>query len=205
MGRRPPVATTSRPRGLADAGRRIYVGTGTLEEVGFLGPPGQRVVASTHLPAGEAIGGLVICSPLYAEFLHNYRKEVIFARSLADAGLAVRLLRTAWGWALVDWESTETGVPPFFDPFHFLVQSRVELRRPTKRAVIDGLGLRGWAGARVEAYAAGCELDPREAKGLFGEYLGFSAARVSPSAPHRALGTPRKLFHLIDGTRGAAT
>lgn len=90
MGRRPAVATTSRPGGLADAGRRIDGGTGTVEEAGFHGPAGRRIFVCSHLPDRRPIGGLVISSPLYAEFLHNYRKEVILARSLATAGVAVQ-------------------------------------------------------------------------------------------------------------------
>lgn len=107
------------------------------------------------------------------------------------------LLRTRKGWALVDWESAETSVPPFFDPFHFVVQSSIELKRPTKRAIIDGLTLKGRVGATLEAYAAGCQVDPGEARGLFGEYLRYSAARVSPDAPARALRTRRQLLHLL--------
>jgi hypothetical protein len=114
------------------------------------------------------------------------------------------LLRTAKGWALVDWESTEGGVPPFFDPFHYLVQSCVELRRPTKRAVVEGLNLRGWVGRSLSAYAEGAGLDPGMAKGLFEEYLRYSAGRVSPSAPPRALGMRRKLLRLFRSHAGAS-
>lgn len=107
------------------------------------------------------------------------------------------LLRTAKGWALVDWESAEGGVPPFFDPFHFLVQSCIELKRPTKRAIIEGLDLKGWVGASIAAYAAGCGVDYREARGKFGEYLRYSAAHVSIDAPPRALRARRMLFRLL--------
>jgi hypothetical protein len=60
------------------------------EEVGFFGPQERRIFTCTHLPATKLIGGVVICSPLHAEFLHNYRKEVMLARSLAASGLAVQ-------------------------------------------------------------------------------------------------------------------
>lgn len=71
-------------------GSRVDPQSRSREEVGFFGPQGRRIFTCTHLPATKPIGGVVICSPLHAEFLHNYRKEVILARSLAVAGLAVQ-------------------------------------------------------------------------------------------------------------------
>lgn len=59
-------------------------------EVGFFGLLRRRMVACTHLPATQPIRGEVICSPLHAEFLHKYRKEVMLAPSLAASGLAVQ-------------------------------------------------------------------------------------------------------------------
>jgi acetyl esterase/lipase len=64
--------------------------TGTSESVALRGKRGDRVFTCTHLPRERPIGALVICSPLDAEFLHNYRKEVFLARSLAATGLAVQ-------------------------------------------------------------------------------------------------------------------
>jgi Phosphotransferase enzyme family len=103
------------------------------------------------------------------------------------------LLRTDSGWALVDWEDAVDGMPPFYDLLHFFVQASVELRRPSKRSIIQGLELRGWVGAAIEAYAAGCEVDPRQARQLFSSYLQRSAIKVQPSTPRRALRIRRKL------------
>lgn len=64
--------------------------TGAREEVALLGDEGQRIFSCTHLPPTRPVAGLVICSPLHAEFLHNYRKEVMLARSLAAAGIVVQ-------------------------------------------------------------------------------------------------------------------
>jgi alpha/beta superfamily hydrolase len=69
---------------------RADADTGVREEVAFFGPDGRRAFSCTHLPVTKPIGGLLICSPLHAEFLHNYRKEVLLARSLATSGLAVQ-------------------------------------------------------------------------------------------------------------------
>ena len=73
------------------------------------------------------------------------------------------LLRTNSGWGLVDWESCHTGAPPYFDLFHYLVQSNSELRRPRRQTIINGLRGKGWVGAVIAAYAAGSEIDcPRQ-------------------------------------------
>jgi len=64
--------------------------TGVREEVGLFGADGSKIFACTHLPSTRARSGLIICSPLHAEFLHNYRKEVMLARALAEAGIAVQ-------------------------------------------------------------------------------------------------------------------
>jgi hypothetical protein len=71
-------------------GLRVDTRAGVREEVVSFGPDGQRMFACTHLPLTKPTGGVVICSPLHAEFLHNYRKEVMLARSLATSGLAVQ-------------------------------------------------------------------------------------------------------------------
>jgi hypothetical protein len=42
------------------------------------------------MPSGVPIGGVVICSSLQAEFLRNYRREVLLARRLAAAGFVVQ-------------------------------------------------------------------------------------------------------------------
>jgi len=44
------------------------------------------VCVSTHEEEGNA--GVVICPPLFAEFVRNYRKEVVLARTLAANGIA---------------------------------------------------------------------------------------------------------------------
>ena len=64
--------------------------SGVREHAGFVGDDGERIFSYCHLPSRRPIAGLVICSPLYAEFLHNYRKEVLLARNLARAGFAVQ-------------------------------------------------------------------------------------------------------------------
>lgn len=64
--------------------------TGVREVAEFFGPDRLRMFGCSHFPPGGAVGGLVVCSPIYAEFQRNYRREVILGRHLASVGLAVQ-------------------------------------------------------------------------------------------------------------------
>jgi hypothetical protein len=120
---------------------------------------------------------------------------VFFRRSLSDADSTIgsahgdfapwNLLRAENGWGLVDWESFHTGAPPYFDLFHYMVQSRSELRRPLTGTILDGLKGKGWVGAAIGAYAAGSEVDARDSAHFLREYLRISAANLDPDGPRR--------------------
>jgi pimeloyl-ACP methyl ester carboxylesterase len=58
------------------------------ERAMFFRPP-ATLFGVRHVPQSDCIGGLVICSPLLAEFVRNYRREVELARALALRGVAV--------------------------------------------------------------------------------------------------------------------
>lgn len=65
---------------------------GTREEVHHIGPSSD-VLGFTHLPVGrQPAAGVVICSSVHADFLSNYRKEVLLAWMLCRRGLAVQRL-----------------------------------------------------------------------------------------------------------------
>jgi len=70
--------------------KRIDPATGVREIAEFFGPEEPRTFGFTHLPSSRPVGGVVICSPLYAEFNRNYRREVLIARQLASLGVAVQ-------------------------------------------------------------------------------------------------------------------
>lgn len=55
------------------------------ERMGYVGEP--PLFVSLHLPA-EAHRAVLVCSPLYAEFMQNYSREVRLSRGLAAAGVA---------------------------------------------------------------------------------------------------------------------
>lgn len=75
-----------------DGGRatRLDRRAGIREEASFFGADEARIFGVLHAPVDEAVGGVVICPPLYAEFVRNYRREVLLARALASRGVAVQ-------------------------------------------------------------------------------------------------------------------
>ena len=72
-----------------DASATIDEADGSTERAEFRGSPGERVFSYLHLPASAPRGAVVVCSPLHGEFARNYRREVLLARALAEAGQAV--------------------------------------------------------------------------------------------------------------------
>lgn len=69
---------------------RVDPKTGTTERLEFFGTGRHKIFGCRYLPAGEPLGGLVICSSLHAEMLTSYRTEVLLARSLSRRGVAVQ-------------------------------------------------------------------------------------------------------------------
>lgn len=69
---------------------RIDRGTGVQEIAEFFTVGAVKMFGFTHLPAAPVHAGVVICSPLYAEFTRNYRREVLVGRRLAALGIAVQ-------------------------------------------------------------------------------------------------------------------
>ena len=82
------MSAVTRPTGPVEA-TRLDATNGTEERISFRGPAGDRVFSCLYLPASTARGCVLICSPMYAEFTRNYRREVLLARKLAADGFAV--------------------------------------------------------------------------------------------------------------------
>lgn len=82
---------TSRSQ-LDDARRAVRTDaeTGIREVAEFFGPHRLKMFGCRHLPLGFPRHGVVICSPLQAEFVRNYRREVNLGHTLAAAGFAVQ-------------------------------------------------------------------------------------------------------------------
>jgi hypothetical protein len=90
------------------------------------------------------------------------------------------LLRTKRGWVLLDWEHSSLNKPPFFDLWHYLVQSHSLLGRPSERAVLDGLsGRRGWVKTAIAEYARGLGRSAEDAPGFFDDYIEASAPQLA--------------------------
>ncbi len=63
---------------------------GIREEVGFYGTSGEEMFGAFYRPLrGSPTGSVLICTSIHAELLAAYRNEVVLARSLASAGVAV--------------------------------------------------------------------------------------------------------------------
>jgi hypothetical protein len=109
------------------------------------------------------------------------------------------LLRTESGWGLIDWESFRAEAPPFYDLFHFLLQSHAGLRRPLMQSIVGGLNGEGWVGGLIRAYAAGSEVDARDTAHFFREYLRISAATLGPDCTARGLRVRSKISSRVGG------
>jgi SAM-dependent methyltransferase len=85
------------------------------------------------------------------------------------------------GWVLLDWEDARSDAPPFYDLFHFIVQSHALLERPRTRAILEGLRGCGWIGEAIAAYSGGAGLDRRAAREHLTVYLRASLASLDPA------------------------
>ena len=82
------------------------------------------------------------------------------------------LLRTESGWMVVDWEDARDDAPPFFDVFHYLVQSHALLGHPSRKQLLQGLSTgNGWVGSALRAYGTAARVPPFKAVDLFPQYL----------------------------------
>jgi len=94
------------------------------------------------------------------------------------------LLETEQGWVVVDWERSRSEAPPFYDLFHYLVQSCALLRRPSQDAIIQGLTREeGTIAALVRAYAEGASLATDRLGIYFLEYIYISRSEIDPAKP----------------------
>jgi glycosyltransferase involved in cell wall biosynthesis len=100
-------------------------------------------------------------------------------------------------WTLLDWEDARSDAPPFFDVFHYLVQSSQELLFPRRTAIVDGLSGKGWIGGVIGAYAEGAGIPAETAGEFFGQYLKDSSSSLGPLAPRRGFQVRRDLARRV--------
>lgn len=96
------------------------------------------------------------------------------------------LLRAKEGWLLIDWELATGAGPPFFDPWHYLVQAHALLGRPSAQLLIEGLDGRGWVGEALSAYAGAAGLAGANARSWLIHYLSVSRDNLDLTAPFAA-------------------
>jgi hypothetical protein len=96
-------------------------------------------------------------------------------------------------WTLLDWEDARADAPPFFDVFHYLVQSNQELLLPGRKMIVNGLSGRGWIGRAIRAYADGAGIPEESAGEFFERYLRDSRATLDPLGPRRGVMVRRDL------------
>jgi hypothetical protein len=101
----------------------------------------------------------------------------------------------------VDWEDALAEGPPFFDVFHYLVQSHVLLGHPSLEAIRNAVHGRGESGGAIRAYAEAAGLDLGEARGSLPAYLRQSQARLDLQTAdgRRGLLARRRLLAPEDG------
>ena len=68
----------------------LDMGDGTFAEAAFFGDPGLTRFGVTHIPEISNGRGVVVCSPVYNDYLKNSRREVLLARRLARSGFTVQ-------------------------------------------------------------------------------------------------------------------
>jgi alpha/beta superfamily hydrolase len=76
----------------SDSGGSTYLSSSQppiRREVFFFGGSEGSLFGSYHLPDVGTRRGIVICSPLFAEHIANYRREVMIADALASSGFPV--------------------------------------------------------------------------------------------------------------------
>jgi hypothetical protein len=94
------------------------------------------------------------------------------------------LLEVDQGWVAIDWEASRVDAPPFFDLFHYLVQSCALLGRPSANAIVRGLTVAdGMVASLVEAYRVGAGLGAADPRDHFLEYLLESGSTLDPASP----------------------
>jgi alpha/beta superfamily hydrolase len=78
-----------RPSGDATGVVRVDSATGVSESLTVIGTREDRLAAAMYLPVGPPRAALVACPPICIDFLRQYHREAVAARTLAAAGVAV--------------------------------------------------------------------------------------------------------------------
>ena len=94
-----------------------------------------------------------------------------------------KLLETAAGWVLVDWEEARDRDRPFFDVFHYLFMAHQNLAAFSREDFLAGLEGKGPVGRAIAAYAEGADLRDVDLRELLVFYLRSSSERLDLASP----------------------
>jgi hypothetical protein len=86
---------------------------------------------------------------------------------------------------LVDWEDARLDARPFFDLFHYLVQSHVLLGRPSTDDLLHP-SAGSWVEIAIETYAHAAGIPGSSWLPHFKEYLARSMEDLDPTDPEQA-------------------
>ena len=93
------------------------------------------------------------------------------------------LLQTAQGWVLMDWEDARDRDRPFFDLFHYLFMTHLNLGVLSQQDLLDALEGKGWSGRAIAAYGQGAGLHDADLHELLIFYLQASSRRLNLATP----------------------
>lgn len=98
--------------------------TGVVDRVEFIGA-GERILVGTHLPPAQPTAGVLLCSSLNHDLVRNYRREVLLARALAEAGYAVQRFQHR-GTGNSDGDATEISRASLLEDAHAAMRHLLE-------------------------------------------------------------------------------
>jgi pimeloyl-ACP methyl ester carboxylesterase len=124
---------------------------GTLE-AGFFGPEDAQLFGCLHVPSESPRAGVLVCSPLHADFVKNYRSEVLLARRLTERGIAVMRFHYR-GQGHSDGEPSDITFPSLVD------DAALTLEHLRSRTSVDRIGFVGCRLGGLVAAAAASALD----------------------------------------------
>jgi len=107
------------------------------------------------------------------------------------------------GWVLVDWEASREEHSPFWDVWHYIVQSHALLGQPTRQSILQGLRDEGPVSVALAEYAREARIDRGRASSSLQDYLQSSETAIDSSRPEglRGLRARRQLLNAFEMSR----
>ncbi len=142
------MAVNSGTGRVATSASRVDRPSGVRERAEFFGTGHDQLFGCTHVPPRDVRALLVICPPIFVDFIHNYRKEVLLSRALAARGVAVIRFHYR-GTGNSDGEPSDVTFDTMCADAHAALQ---QLQHQCGEAAISFMGTR-WGGLVATAVA----------------------------------------------------